>query len=135
MRVPFGWFVPALGAAAAGIAIWAGSNLSVALPAGALAVAAAAFLLVDAGLRSASPSRRAPAPTPTNPKRNLRAAFRSAGFGREVILDAVDRVDRILLRPELPTRSIEESQRVQRMSPEEFRAYLRDRLDAIEARS
>jgi hypothetical protein len=135
MRAPFGWFVPALAVAAAGVAIWAGSNLSVALPAGAVAVAAAAFLLVDAGLRSAPPERRPPAPRPANPKQNLRASFRSAGFGREVILDAVDRVDRILLSPELPTRSIEESQRVQRMTADEFRAYLASRLDAIEARS
>ncbi len=132
MRLPFGWFAPAVAIAATGIAVWAGSDLRIAVPATAIAVTAAGFLLAEVALRTFRPRPSAPAPPSVDVKANLGRAFRSSRFGRVEILVTLDRVERILKNPGLPGRSLEEIESVVRLPPADFRAYVRRRLSDLE---
>lgn len=136
MRLPFGWLLVALAAVATALALWAGSNLALAVPAGVVAVAAAAFLFGEAWLRHGT--RRAVPATPlpaADSASALRTNFRSGPLGREAIVVLLDRLEREGLHPELPARRPAEFARFARLSPAEFRRYVRDRLDELEAGS
>jgi hypothetical protein len=127
------WPLIALAVAATLVALDAGSNLSVAIPAGVAAVVAAGLLfagsLGEVAWRS-PPSREVEPPMATS---TLRAAFRSGRSGRLSIVLELDRIERLSTRPNLPMREAREEAELRRMSPSEFRAYLNARLDALEA--
>jgi hypothetical protein len=134
MNSPVGWGLPTLAVVATGIAYWAGPNLVLALPAACLAVAAAGLLFVGAGFDAAE-RRRTRAPARWRPEVfRLRSAIRSGPLGREELVTTLDRVERSGPSPDLRTRSADEMQALIRVSPAEFRAYLRARIDDLEDR-
>jgi hypothetical protein len=135
MRAPFGWLVPAVAAAATGVAVWAGSNLAVALPSATVAIAAAALLFVEVWLRSPPSGRRVAPSAPRGEPVELREAFRSGRLGREKLVLALDQLERAGPNPNLPGRRSEEIREFGRMSAAEFRAYVRRRLDELEERT
>jgi hypothetical protein len=132
MRAPFGWGAPAVAIAAAAVAIWAGNHLEVSVPATVVAVVASGFLLADAGARTSARHRRADARSAPSASENLRSAFRSGRYGRQKVLEELDRVERRLRPPGPPARSLEQSERIVGSSAEEFRAYVAARLSAME---
>lgn len=128
-------FLSALAVTAAGVAVWAGPELSIALPAGVLAALAASLLFVEVGTSHASfPSLRASRPLPPSTA-YLRRAFTFGRLGRETILETLDRLERTGPNPGLPARDPAETRRILRMPRREFRAYLRARLDRLELAS
>ncbi|HTT14738.1 MAG TPA: hypothetical protein VMG81_03045 [Thermoplasmata archaeon] len=130
MRAPFGWFFPAIAVLAAGIAVWAGPDLALAVPATVVAVVSAGFLIGEVVVRAWRP--RLPPLGTSDVNDPVRAALRSGPLGREAIVAALDRVDRASQHPDLPTRTSEELRSVARLSAPEFRALVRERLDALE---
>jgi len=127
------WYLLAIALAATGIAVWAGTNLAAAVPAAGVALLSAALLFVDAA------ATRGPANLPSDVRRrpatrdSLRTAFRSGRMGREMIVDLLDRLERAGPNPALPPRRPEEVASLARLSPTEFRDYLRSRLAELEA--
>ncbi len=135
MTAPFGWGLVVTALAATGVAIWAGPNLSIAAPAAIVAIAAAALLFVEVALRSGT-GRPRPAPEALLPRPAMvRTAFVSGRLGRERLVLMLDTLDRRAGEADRGPRSPEEIDRFSRMTPEEFRAYLRQRLDGLEART
>ncbi len=134
MRSRIGWLLPAGAIVCTGIAVWAGPNLPLALPAAALAVVCAGALFAGAWSDSVG-RRRTRAPMQWEPDVfRLRTAIRSGPLGREEIIATLDRVERMGPNPNLPTRSADEIHELTHVSPEEFRVYLRRRLQEMEAR-
>lgn len=137
MRVPFGWGLPVIALIAVGVAIWAGTNFSISVPAAGAAVVAAALLIREAA------SARGDAPPPRGettaitvpPRRTVRATFAAGRLGREEIVVLLDTLERKGPNPMLPGRPASEVDRLARLPPAEFRAYLRRRLDDLEGRS
>ena len=131
MNAPFGVLFPALAIGAAAVAIVAGSDYAIAVPFAAGGVAAAAVAVLEAGGRL--PRRR---PTLVRPAESVVAGvrpwFRGGSFGRAAIVEHVDRLDRRGDHPDLPIRSPAEVATIVRLPDDEFRAYVRSRLDAIE---
>lgn len=122
-------------AVAVGVAAWAGPNLDIAAPAATVAVVAGGLLLVEDGAAVLRRSLRPlVAPAPAEPDR-IRAAFRSGRLGRQYLVDVVDDYERTGPSPGLPRRDREEMDRIVRLSPTDFLAYLERRLDEIEDRS
>lgn len=134
MRSAIGWAVPAAAVVATGIAIWAGPNVSIAVPAAALAILAAAMLFVGGWLDRAERGRRRPLPRSEPEMFRLRSSLRSGPLGREDIVTTLDRVERGGPTPDLPARSPQEIERLVQLPLSEFREYLRTRLDDLEAR-
>jgi hypothetical protein len=135
MNLARGGLLAAVAIISTGIAVWAGDNFALAVPAATVAVLAAGLLLVDAFLER---SRTAGLPEGSSePKETetIRAAFRSGRFGREAIADFLDRLERAGPNPGLPSRRAEETRRLMRMPYAEFRNYVRQRLDDLESRS
>lgn len=128
-------FCCAVAAVATGIAIWAGPNFVIALPASVSAVLAASLVFLEAGTAWVpSPSSRAVPPLPSTTG-SLRRAFHSGRLGREGIVDTLDRLERAGPNPDLPARRLEETGRILRMPEREFREYLRTRIAQLELRS
>jgi|HubBroStandDraft_1064217.scaffolds.fasta_scaffold04820_9 hypothetical protein len=134
MKIRLGWFLPVVAIGLTGVALWAGPNVPLALPAAALAVLVAGFLFVGAWRDSeARPKPKAPLLFEPDVFR-LRTAIRSGPLGREEIITTLDRVERMGPTPDLPTRGTDEMNQLIRVTPEEFRQYLRHRLQDLEAR-
>lgn len=128
-----GWYLVAIAAVAGGIAIWAGPNFAIAVPAGVIAVIAAGLLLVVGGVPGITGgSIRVVASASSVDAGSLRPLFRRGGLGREAILEEVDRIERAGPNPWLPSRRPEETARIREMPEEEFRRYVRERLDRLE---
>ena len=122
----------ALAVGATAVAVGAGPNFAIALPAGVIAVLAAALLFVEAGTTHAAPLS-VPSPAVFSPSTaRLRRAFVFGRLGRETILETLDRLERAGPNPNLPIREREESRRLLAMSVPEFREYVRVRLDQLE---
>lgn len=124
-----------LAAAATGVAVWAGTNTSIAAPAAAVAVFAAGAMFVDAWLRA----RAAEPPDPPAPVEDdpipFRLGFRSGRLGREDIIETLDRIERTGPDPLLPVRTPQEVAALTSLSRSEFRAYVRRRVDDLEERA
>jgi len=133
VNVPADWPLVVVAAGAAAFAIYVGSDLDVAIPAGVVAVAAAGLLLAGSGRRLAW--RRAPAPAmaPPTAASTLRAAFRAGRSGRVTVLAELDRIERNGPHPSLEVRSALEEARIRNLPRAEFRAYVQQRLETIEA--
>lgn len=133
MNSPVGWWVPGVAVVATILAIAAGRNLAVAIPAASVAVAAAAIVLASAPfgrgpLRASAP----PAPVRSEPDR-LRFAFRSGELGRADLVALLDRLEREGPRPDLPTRSVAELEEIVRLPAREFDGYVLQRVEELEA--
>ena len=134
MNVPPDWPFLLVAGAATVVAVDAGSNLLVAVPAGIVAVTFAGLLLLTSLGEVAwrrPPSMRLEPPNTTS---SLRAAFRAGRAGRISIVVELDRLERRILDPRLPTRSAAEEDRIRHLSVPEFRSYLSARLDQMDAR-
>jgi hypothetical protein len=133
MNSRVGWVLPTIAVLATALAVGAGSDLVIAIPAAGLAVLAADLLFVGAWLDARD--RRAP-PTPRSPHEvsRLRLALRSGPLGREDLVLALDRLERSGPNPDLLPRTGTEVDALVRLPPSEFRQYLRQRLDDLEIR-
>jgi hypothetical protein len=131
MKAPFGALFPAVAIALAIAAVASEANYGISFPAAVGAVIAASFALWDAARRSARPDVP-PARRPEPELVGVRAWIGHGVVGRTEILLLVDRIDRGTDHPDLPIRSDAEVDRLVRLSPEQFRAYVNARLDAIE---
>jgi hypothetical protein len=134
MNSPVGWFLPAIAALAAALAIWAGPNLTIALPAAAIATLAAGLLFVEAGIESRNRRLRRSELSWQPELFRLRSAIRSGPLGREELVTTLDRVERAGPAPDLPARAGAEMEAIVGLPASEFRRYLRTRLDDLEAR-
>lgn len=134
MNAPSDWPLILLAGGATALAIDAGTDLAVAVPAGLIAVGVAGLLLVtslgEVAWRGPPPRTLEP-PTATS---SLRAAFRSGRAGRISVVVELDRLERRGPHPDLPSRTEAEETKLRSMSLPAFRAYLSARLDQIEAR-
>jgi hypothetical protein len=135
MNSPVGWVLPAVAVASAAVAIAAGPDLSLAVPASVIAVVAAGAVFL--GAWHGAPDRRtAPASDGWPPEsERVRMVFRSGSFGREYLVDLLDRVERTGVRPDLPLRTANETRRITELPAEQFDEYVRSRLSYLEART
>ncbi len=135
MRTPFGWGLVALAVGATAIAIWAGPNLAIALPGAVAAVASAGLLFAEVAMGSAASrghrGRTGPGPDPSD----VRVALVSGSLGREKLVLTLDLLERAGRIAEARSPQPESLDDIRAMSAEEFRTYLRSRLDSLEARS
>jgi len=133
MNSRVGWVLPTIAALATALAVWAGSDLVIAIPAAGLAVLAADLLFVGAWLDARD--RRAP-PLPRYPHEvsRLRLALRSGTLGRGDLILVLDRLERSGSNPDLLPRTASELDALVHLPPSEFRQYLRQRLDDLEIR-
>jgi hypothetical protein len=134
MNSPFVWVLSAVAVAATAVAVWAGPNLVIAIPAATMAVLAAGLLFAGAWIEALyrAPSRSRPGPP--HEILRLRLALRSGRLGREEIITTLDRIERTGPSPDLASRSVPEMEALFRLPRTEFLEYLRARLDYIEAR-
>ena len=135
MTAPYGWGLVVTALAATGVAIWAGPNLSIAVPAAVIAVVAAALLFLEVALRSGTGRSRLSAESLPPRPAAMRTAFVSGRLGRERLVLLLDVLDRRAGVSDRGPRSPDEIDRFSLMPPEEFRAYLRGRVDDLEART
>ena len=137
MSVPAAW-VPliAIAVVLVGVALWAGANVVIAAPAATGAAVLAVLVLVtgwDRRIRTRPVEgifRRGP---PTEVP--LRAAFSYGRLGREEIILALDRIERIGPNPSLPSRTGDELSELVARPPAEFADYVEERLADLEART
>lgn len=133
MSAPYNWGLVALALAATGLAIWAGPNRAVAVPAATVAIVVASLLILEVGLRAprrrSLTAQRPPAPAPSE----IRAALVSGPLGRERLIELVDHIERAQPPFERAPVSSEEMRRLIDLPADEFREYLRGRLERIEA--
>jgi hypothetical protein len=135
MRSPIGWVLPGVALLATVLAVVAGPNDALALPAAAAAIVLAGFVFLGAGTDRSGPALTEPtAPRPSESER-LRGALRSGTLGREYVLDTIDQVERAGPTPDLPARSLRETQRLLDLAPDQFLEYVRGRVRDLEARS
>jgi hypothetical protein len=137
MNLPAGW-VPliALSVLLVGVAVWAGSNLEIGAPAATGAAVLAVLVLVTGWDRRTRARRvegifrRAP---PTEVP--LRAAFTYGRLGREEIILALDRIERVGPNPTLPTRTGDELAELVDRPTADFAEYVEERIADLEART
>jgi hypothetical protein len=135
VELPERWPLLAGTAVAIGVALAAGPNLAIAVPAAGVAVLAAAIYLADAVRdRARAPARAAFAPVASDPDR-VATAFRSGRFGRREIVKILDRLERDAPRSTSPVRAAPEIDALADLPPEEFERYVRARVEALEAES
>ena len=115
-------------------AIVAGGNVSLEVPAAAVAVGAAALLLVGVLDRVIWPSAVAGVHARTLPTR-VRVAFAAGRHGRRELIAYLDSLERSGFGVATPVLSAEELQQLLDGTPEEFRQYLDTRLRDLERRT
>jgi hypothetical protein len=131
VRAPFAWWWLVLAALFSAVALWQSSNYAVAVPAAAAAVLVAAFAVGDA-VRRTSSSRAVPYRLPPFPRSGIRHWLAAGELGREDIILLLDRLERKVLRPDLPARTPMEIGALVALRPSEFHRYVADRLQALE---
>ena len=115
-------------------AIVAGTNVTLAVPAAAAAVGAAALLLVGVLDRVIWPSTTTGVHTQTLATR-VRVALAAGKHGRRELIAFLDSLERSGFGLATPLLSAEELQRLLAGTPEEFRRYLDTRLRDLERRT
>jgi hypothetical protein len=116
---------------ASGLAIAAGTNGSTALPAAVVAVVAAALLLYAVVGQTRWPPDR-PLPTLRADPGRVRSSLEAGEHGRPALVLLLDNLERSGGNPYRPNTTIEELHRLQKLSPAEFRQYLRKRVRTLE---
>ena len=126
-----------LGAVAFGasaVAILANSNLGVALPLSVIAVAAAAVLLLEIAGQTRWPSPRA-VPEAAGDPGGVRSSLRAGVRGRFPLVLLLDTLDRRADNPDTRGLSQDEIERLESLSPDQFRSYLAERISDLERRT
>jgi hypothetical protein len=131
MSSPVGWVLPAIAGVATGVAVLAGTNLAIALPAAAVAVISAALLFAELGADRAGAGPASEARSGTDIDR-LRLAFQSGRIGREEIVLALVRLERRSVDPGLRMPSAEELRRIVDLPRDGFLGYVRSTVDRLE---
>jgi len=127
-------FLCAAAAVAAGLAILAGSDLPIAVPLAAIAVAAAASLLVGAVERTRWPPVELRA-RPAAVSARVRTAFEEGEFGRVTLVRMLDALEPAGSPSPVRRLTSDELLALKTAPPEQFRRYLSERLDDLEART
>jgi len=136
MRSPVGWALPVAAGIATAVALAAGSNGAIALPAAAVAVGLAGLAIVRAAqgpLDRASDAAGAASPSDSIAPEMSDDWFDQGPIGQEAIVLMLDRIERALLHPDLPSREPLELAEIRELPEEEFLSYVAARLDALEA--
>ena len=121
-------------AVATGLAVAAGTNASLAIPAATAAVAAGALFLVGVVEQTRWPSGR-PLPTvPVDPAR-VRSSLAAGPRGRPALVYLLDNLERSGGTMNVPVPSDAELRHLAQLSREEFRQYLTDRVNDLEGRT
>lgn len=131
MKAPIGLLWPTVAGLAALIAFLAGPTYAIAVPAATVAVIAAGLALIAAVASRPDNEWKGTESSPVGPG-GIRAAFNEGLPGREDIVMALDLLERKLLRPDLPARTVSEYHELAGRSPDDFRQYVADRLDELE---
>jgi len=118
-----------------GIAIAAGPNLALAVPAGAAAVVLAMFLGLYSSASLRSLERRPHRAPEIRPSFRIHRGLVGDPIHREEVLLLLDRVERAGPNPRLPSRTRSELVRIMSMETPEFRRYVATRLDQLERES
>ncbi|HYA10491.1 MAG TPA: hypothetical protein VEH10_02315 [Thermoplasmata archaeon] len=132
MNAPIGWWWPLVAVLATALAFAAGPTYELAVPAATVAVIAAALTIVEVIVRQRAQvgtDAERPLPAPGG----VRGAFTGGEPGREDIVLTIDLLERKISRPDLPARTGAQIASIVRRPPAEFRRYLAERLDALEA--
>jgi len=134
MRVPYGALFPVVAVLFVALAVWAGPNYAVAVPATVAAVAAAGATAFEVYLRAAPPARDAPSGR-RRPVPSVRELFVAGPASRTEIVGLLDRIDREGDHPDRPRATPRELRSIVGMSDDEFLRLVRARLDELEANS
>jgi hypothetical protein len=137
MNLPAGWVALLLVAAGlAGVAVWAGPNLTLAAPAASGAVLVGSLLLFLAWEGHARQSlARSKARASLASEVGVRVSFRSGPFGREEVVLLLDRIERLGPTPTLPSRSEEDLAGIVQLPAAEFVDWVDRRITDLEGRS
>jgi len=127
-------FLCVVAAAAAGTSIAVGSNLSVAVPAAAIAVGATAVLLVGVVEQTRVRAGKAQL-APEIPAAKVRSSFRAGRLGRNDLIELLDSLEWASGEPRPRGASFEERNRLEGLGTDEFREYLDQRISELERRT
>lgn len=127
-------FLCAIAVLAGTVAIAAGSNVGVVAPAAAVAVGAGALLLLGIVEQTRWPSVRRGLQFSTDSAR-VRTSFESGELGRLDLINLLDSLEIAEANTPVASISPEEVARLQALTPEKFRAYLRSRVERLEGRT
>jgi hypothetical protein len=116
------------------IAVAAGTNEAIALPAAGGAVAAAAGLLVGIAEKTRWPAVRTIPLLPADPAR-VRTSLGAGLVGRPGLIALLDRLERAGGDTTVGVTSADEVKRLRSLSDSQFRAYLDARLRDLEGRT
>jgi hypothetical protein len=134
VNAPIAWWWPVLAAVATAVAVLAGADYALAVPAATVAVAAAALSLLGPLVRRREERVRTPYLAPIHAG-SVREAFTGGTAGWEDIVLQLDLLERKVARPNLPIRTGPEIKAIVRQPPETLRRYVARRLDELESRS
>jgi hypothetical protein len=138
----FSWLLVGIAVGAAGIAIYAGNNLVLAVPAGSVAILCVAGVgAVELQARSARlvTVRSGVARQPTSHRMEsdsllqLRRSFTAGAIGRSSILATVRALERDLSPTGRTPLSFDAERQLLDLPPDQFRKWVDDRLRRIEA--
>lgn len=137
MNSPIGWGLPIVAGVATAVALAAESNDAIALPAALAAVATAGLALVRVTQQTSSPDDARTLPNlPESIAPEMSDEWFDQGpLGHEAIVLMLDRIDRSLLHPDLPTREAAELTELRTLPEEDFLEYVAARLDELEGAS
>jgi hypothetical protein len=120
---------------ATGIALWAGPNVAVAVPAAVFAIIMGVLVGVSRALRPAGPAPVEVEVPETTTLVVLESALTSGPLGRAYVLSLLDGLERRLRDRNAPIRPESEQQRLVRGSNAAFRAFVDQRLTELERES
>ncbi|MFZ1023956.1 MAG: hypothetical protein WAN87_07470 [Thermoplasmata archaeon] len=120
---------------ATGVAVWAGPNLAVAVPAAVLAIVMGVLVGVSRALRPSGPTPVEVEVPETTALVVLESALTSGPLGRAYVLTLLDGLERRLRDRNAPIRPEAEQQRLVRGSDAAFRAFVEKRLTELERES
>jgi hypothetical protein len=116
------------------IAVLANSDLGLAIPCAAIAVAAAALLLLDLAQRTRWPILLPPLSSVGDPA-GVRSALRAGARGRFTLIMLLETLGRRAEGLNARGLSLEEVHRLEALPPAEFREYLVTRIRELEQRT
>jgi hypothetical protein len=132
VRLPRGWPLLVGAAAAIGLAVYAGANEPVATAFALVALVAIGLMVLwPAGHAAVDPRSGGPPRVP-EAESPFRAALQAGRSGRADVVAQLDEVERRTSRPDRPQTTGPELSRIRGLSRDEFRGYVRARLDQIE---